>query len=281
MSQTPRENPASPVSSTAWPMISAVMPSYNQAKYLREALDSILSQNYPNLEVIVMDGGSTDGSVDILKSYGEKISWVSEKDKSQSDAINKGLKKARGDIIAWLNSDDVYFEGAFLAIGRYFAQHADVMWLFGRAIIIDQDSREIRRWVTRYKNFFLPRYSYDSLLAQNYISQMAVFFRREAVNEIGYIDESLQFAMDYDYWLRMGAKYKPAYLPQYFGKFRLHNASKTIADSKLSFDSDFSTARKYSGGKWHLILFHKIFHLCIIVLYPLLAWAEEKRNKQR
>jgi len=279
MNQTPENLTSAAAGRDAWPMISVVMPSFNQGQFIREALDSILAQKYPNLEVIVMDGQSTDATVEILKSYGDKINWVSEKDKSQSDAINKGLRKARGEIIAWLNSDDVYFENTFLTIGRYFAEHPDVTWLYGRAVILDRDSEEIRGWVTRYKNFFLERYSYDGLIAQNTISQMAVFFRRKIVDEIGYIDESLQFAMDYDYWLRIGRKYRPSYIPQYFGKFRLHNASKTISDSKLSFDSDFSTARKYAGKKWHLVFLHKIFHLCIIVLYPLLAWAEEKRRK--
>lgn len=253
------------------PLISAVMPSYNQAGFIREALDSILSQDYPNLEVIVVDGQSTDGTIDILKSYGDRIRWVSEKDKNQSDALNKGFKMAKGEIIAWLNSDDAYDMNVFPVIGRYFAEHPDCMWLYGRCIIINEHSREIRKWVTAYKNFFLPRYSYDLLLVQNVLSQMAIFFRRQALEETGPLDVNLRNAMDYDFWLRLGQRYKPHYIDQNFGKFRLHTGSKTIYDVRDLFDSDYACAKKYGKGRPHLVFLHKLFHLGVTSLYPLLA----------
>lgn len=266
---------------TSLPMISAVMPTYNQGAYIRLALESIFSQNYPKLEVIVVDGMSTDNTIEILKSYGDRIRWISEKDKNQSDALNKGFAMARGEIIAWLNSDDLYDEGAFLTVGRYFAEHPDVMWLYGRAIIIDEEGEEIRRWVTNYKNFFLPRYRYSGLLIQNTLSQMAVFFRRRVVEEVGLLDVGLHNAMDYDYWLRLGKRYKPAYLDQNFGKFRLHTGSKTIKQSRDLFDSDYACAKKYGAGRPHLIFLHKIFHFLVMILYPCLSRMESSRKKRR
>ncbi len=262
------------------PSISAVLPTYNQAGYIRQALDSVLMQNYPNLEIIVVDGLSTDGTVDILKSYGDKIRWISEKDKNQTDALNKGFRMATGEIIAWLNTDDLYDEGALLTAGRYFADHPKCMWVYGRCTIIDHTGKEIRKWVTAYKNIFCRRYSYNSLLAQNFISQMGVFFRRKVLQETGELDVSLRNGMDYDFWLRLGKLYRPAFIDQNFGKFRLHLDSKTLKDSKNLFDNDYACAKKYAAGKPFIIFLHKLFHIFILTHYGILrmiaAWKERK-----
>lgn len=255
-------------------MISAVMPSLNQAAYIREAIDSILLQNYPRLELIVIDGGSTDGTLEILEGYGRRIIWISEPDRNQADALNKGFRTASGEIIAWLNSDDVYAPDAFDTVSRFFMEAPEALWVFGRAIIIDAQGREIRRWITRYKNYFLDRYSYDSLLVQNYISQMAVFFRREIIEEIGFLDVNLRNAMDYDYWLRIGKRYPPAYLDKVLGKFRIHSGSKTVKEAWDLFESDFKCAKKHGAAKPFLVFCHKLFHIAVMFVYPVLFKAE-------
>jgi glycosyltransferase involved in cell wall biosynthesis len=269
----------SPAALKEWPMISAVLPSYNQVKYVSLAINSILAQNYPNLEIIVVDGASADGTVEILKSYGSKIRWVSEKDKNQSDALNKGFRMAKGEIIAWLNTDDLYEDGALKTIGRYFAEHPDCIWLYGRCINIDQNGDQIQKWVTDYKDFFCRRYSYTSLLIQNFISQMAVFFRRSVLQEIGEIDVSLRNGMDYDFWLRLGRRHKPAFIDQNLGKFRIHLDSKTIKESKNLFDNDYLCAKKYAAGKWWIIFLHKIFHITILSYYSILGWKHRSGKK--
>jgi len=269
---------------TAGPLrISAIVPSYNQAGFIRETLDSILSQGYPHLEVIVVDGLSTDGTQDVLAGYGDRIQWISEKDAGQSDALNKGLRKATGDIIAWLNSDDTYEPGAFLTVAQYFSDHTDCQWLFGKCRIMDVSGKEIRKWVTAYKNFFLRRYSYDRLLIQNTISQMATFFRKSAAVEAGYINAGHDFAMDYDLWLRLGRKYKPAFIDRYLGRFRLHPSSKSTLSSHRIFSDDYAVAQKYGSGKKHLLFLHTLFHVAISLLYPVLHILDSigKRFHQR
>ena len=134
------------------PPITVVMPSYQQAQFLKEALDSILSQNYPKLELIVVDGGSTDGSVEILKSYGDRIRWVSEKDQGQSDALNKGFRMASHELLGWLNSDDLYEPEALWIAGKFFSEHPVTMWAIGDCTIIDENGREIRSWVSRWND---------------------------------------------------------------------------------------------------------------------------------
>lgn len=251
------------------PRISVITPSFNQAEFIERTIKSVLSQDYPNLEYIVMDGGSTDGTVEILKKYGKKIIWRSEKDKGQGDAINKGLRLAQGEIFSYLNSDDTLEPGALRAVSDFFIKNPKSMWVFGKCRIIDEDDKETRKVITAYKNFWLKRYNYKTLLILDYISQPAVFWRREAYEKIGEFDIKEFWELDYDYWLRLGSKYQPGFIDQYLANFRVHQRAKTAMDLK-HFLEEARVARKYTNNPI-LIGLHYLNFLSIVVGYSLLA----------
>lgn len=230
------------------PKITIITPSYNQGKFIERTIRSVLEQDYPNLEYIVVDGGSTDGTLDILKRYEGSLTWISEKDQGQSDAINKGIKMSSGEILAYLNSDDVYERGAIRRVADFFLAHPSHMWLVGRCRIIDENDREIRRFITRYKNFFLNRYNYNVLLTTNFISQPATFWRRRVIDDIGLFNVAYHRVMDYDYWLRIGRKYSPGIVKDCLAGFRVYQESKTSGDFVESFRQELAVSQKYSNS---------------------------------
>src|SRR5665648_525607 len=166
---------------TKLPQITVITPSYNQGDFIDQTIQSVLSQNYPDLQYLVMDGGSTDQTVDILKQYDQQFFWVSERDRGQSDALNKGLRMATGEVVCFLNSDDLYEPGALFQVGKFFADHPEAAWLTGKCRVVDPMGVEIRRPITAYKNFWLRSKSYRALLVLDYISQPATFWRREVI----------------------------------------------------------------------------------------------------
>lgn len=230
------------------PRITIITPSYNQGMFIEETIDSVLGQDYPDLEYLVMDGGSTDNTIEILKKYEGRLKWVSEKDRGQSDAINKGIRRATGEIIAYLNSDDLYEKGALKKTAEYFINHPESMWLTGRCRIINTDGVEVRKTITAYKNFLLSRYSYNILLVTNFISQPATFIKRKAFGKIGLFDENQHRVMDYDFWLRLGHEHAPGILDDYLAAFRVHPGSKTSSSFKHTFREEFDVARKHSSS---------------------------------
>lgn len=248
------------------PKISVITPSFNQAPFIERTIESVLDQAYPDLEYIIIDGGSTDGTVDILKRYEGRLQWVSERDEGQADAINKGIARSTGDIIAYLNSDDLYVPGALRQVGEHFSRHPEVRWLTGKCRIIDEQDRETRRPITAYKNFLLHRYSYSLLLVTNPISQPATFWRKNVVEEFGMFDKEQHFVMDYDFWLRVGRKSPPAILEQYLAGFRVYAASKTSSSFLRSFRQELEVARKHSASR-PLIALHWLNYLAISAAY--------------
>lgn len=211
--------------------VSIITPSFNQADFLERTIQSVISQqgNF-ELEYIIVDGLSTDVSVDIIKRFAAKdkrISWISEADTGQSNAINKGLHKATGDIVAFLNSDDVYLPGALQQVVEVFNQRPDKQWLYGRCRIINQHDAEVRKWITHYKNMLLRRFHFNWLLIVNFISQPATFWRRSVLTTVGYLDEADYLAMDYEYWCRMAQQYQPIVINHYLADFRVHPDNKT------------------------------------------------------
>lgn len=248
---------------TKHPKISVITPSYNQAQFIRMTIDSVLSQNYPNLEYIVMDGGSTDGTVEILKSYGKKIAWVSKKDKGQSDAINRGLKMATGEIVSYLNSDDLYKKESLLEVGNFFPNNPQYYWIAGKCDVIDEKGNIIDNYVTLYKNFFLQHLSNKNVLSiLNFISQPATFWRKEVISKIGFFDTKLDYAMDYDYWLRMIKIYKLGFIDRYLASYRIHRNSKSGSNFAALLAEGYQVSKNQTGvtlGSLHRI--HDYFTL--------------------
>ena len=228
--------------------LSIITPSLNQCDYLRHTTRTILDQPHPpELEWIVIDGGSTDGTINLLRSINDpRLKWVSEPDRGQSDAVNKGLAQATGDIVGWLNSDDLYTTGALAAVAEAMTNNPQAQWLVGRCGIINDVDQPIRATVTRYKNRSLRRYSYRRLLRENFISQPAVFWRRTFGQQVGPLDLSLYYTMDYDFWLRMGRCCQPLVLPDQLASFRLHPTSKSGLTDRRQFDEQFRVACRYT-----------------------------------
>ena len=261
-----------------WPRITVITPSFNQGHFIKDTIESVLGQKYPDLEYLVMDGGSTDDTVEILKSYGGRLSWGSKKDRGQSDAINKGIRRATGEIIAYLNSDDLYEKGALEKAARYFMDRPESLWLTGRCRIIDTHGAETRQAITAYKNFLLSRYSYNILLVTNFVSQPATFIRRQAFDKYGLFDEAQHRVMDYDLWLRLGEEHDPGVINDYLASFRVHPGSKTSSSFKLTFKEELEVARKHTDSKV-LNGLHYMSYLGICAAYTALdAAARIKRG---
>jgi glycosyltransferase involved in cell wall biosynthesis len=252
--------------------ISIITPSYSQARYIRQTIDSVLRQTGDfELEHIVVDGSSADNTVAILRSYGDAIRWVSEPDEGQADALNKGIGMATGDIIGWLNSDDLYEPGCLAAVAQVFTLEPDTQWLYGRARIIDEFGREQRRWITWYKTLRMQRFSYQKLLTEDWIPQMGVFWRRSAGAAVGPFRKELYYAIDYDFWLRLGANWPGRYLDQLLGAFRWYRSSKTGRGYVESTREALQVAIENANGRYRsAIWWHRLNRAKIIVAYWLL-----------
>lgn len=240
------------------PKITIITPSYNQGQFIRHTIDSVLSQNYPDLEYIVVDGGSIDDTVSVLKSYGDKIIWSSKKDKGQTDAINQGLKLSTGEILAYLNSDDILMPGALKRVGEYYAR-TGADWITGDYIVIDQDGRPTRSgWLIRiYKRLLMAIYSPIILkIADNMIPQPSAFWSRKAYEQIGKFDEKLQYVMDYDYWLRLSKHYRPHNLHVTLSGFRTHDTSKSETSRREMILEGNQILIKHGATRLQLFLHH-------------------------
>lgn len=208
----------------SYPKISIITPSYNQGQFLEETILSVLNQNYPNLEYIIIDGGSTDNSVEIIKRYEKYLAyWVSEKDNGQTFAINKGLKKATGDIIAYINSDDVYLPDAFNRIVKMFNKQPTWGMVYGDYYLIDESSKVIKKKREIDFDYVMGCFIGMGII----IPQPTVFFTRSVFEKVGYFDESYNYTMDADYWLRVAQVAKIKHIPKFIACFRLHKKSKT------------------------------------------------------
>lgn len=206
------------------PLVSIVTPSFNQAGFLEATIESVLSQDYPHLEYIVVDGGSTDGSREIIKKHESRLSWwTSEKDRGQTDAINKGMAHAKGSILGWLNSDDTYLPGAIASAVQCFRADPGAGVIYGDANYIDEAGRVIGRFPSAQTDLRRLRQGYV------HIPQQAAFFRGDLWASLGPLDTSYYFAMDYDLWVRIAGRAPLKHVKQTWANFRLHEAGKTLA----------------------------------------------------
>lgn len=206
------------------PLVSIITPSFQQAKYIKETIRSVISQDYPNLEYIIVDGGSTDGTVEILKSYGnrdKRIRWISEKDNGQAHAINKGLAMAKGEIIGWLNSDDTYEPHAVRKAVSALMRHPEWGVVYGKGNYIDANSKTTHAYQ-------VEPYSARRLFESCYICQPAAFIRRSVFNVVGPIDESYHFCMDFELWMRISKKFEMGFKDRHLANSRLHPECKSV-----------------------------------------------------
>ncbi|NMC46689.1 MAG: glycosyltransferase [Chloroflexi bacterium] len=204
------------------PRVSIVTPSYNQAAYLEATIRSVLSQDYPALEYLLVDGGSDDGSLEIIHKYEQHFAWwVTEQDRGQADAINKGLRKSTGAIIAWLNSDDLYLPGTLQKVVTFFEEHPQVGLVYGDLQAIDGGGTQIN--LLRY-----PSYTLADLMTFHIIGQPAVFFRRNVMEQAGLLDLSYHYLLDHQLWVRMAGRTTIAHIPETLAAARYHEAAKNV-----------------------------------------------------
>lgn len=287
--------------------ISIITPSLNQGTYIEKTIRSVIQQDYPDIEYIVMDGGSTDGTVKILQEYERRILrdtkkkaivpypkykdnqgtknqelrtfyWVSEKDRGQADAINKGLKIATGDIVGYLNSDDYFEKGALQKVVDFFRTHKNAIWVTGDYRIVDEKGQEIQTLVKRYKmvlqnlplSFILP--------ILNPISQPSTFWRRDVMKKVGYFDTTLRYTFDYDYWLRLIKLYPLGKIPQTLSSFRIQKNSKGNKYFNEQFAEELRVLQKYTHNPFILFL-HKCHNLFVILIYRLIKNPQSIRSR--
>ena len=230
-----------------FPLVTIVTPSYNQAAYLEKTILSVLNQDYPNIEYIIMDGGSDDGSSDIIRRYQDRLAyWESVKDKGQTDAINKGFSHANGEVLAWLNSDDILYPRAVSEAVSFLTKHPECGLVYGNSDFIDADGKVIGRFNAKQTDY--------RKLTQGYvhIPQQAAFWRADLWKQVGPLDDSIYFAMDYDLWLRLAKISRVEYLKEAepWAAFRLHADAKTIAEDDTQFiiHSSFFLVLEYFMG---------------------------------
>ena len=251
------------------PLVSIITPSFDQVPYLEETITSVLEQDYSSIEYIIVDGGSTDGSVDIIRKYEKKLAWwLSEKDKGQTDAINKGFARAKGEILAWINSDDTYNRGAVSAAVKYLLENPEVALVYSDCNYINEEGRVIGKFPAAQTDYRRLREGYV------HIPQQTMFFRAKYWKELGPLDPSFHFAMDYDLWTRVAAHAPIKYLAgQTWSNFRLHNFGKTTAHDDLCWP-EMIRVHYRDGGRFFSVIVAKYYLRKI--LGPLWKWRIKK-----
>jgi len=250
------------------PRVTIVTPSFNQAPFLEATLRSVLEQDYANIEYFVMDGGSADGSLELIQRYAPRLAgWVSEKDRGQTDAINKGFARASGQILAWLNSDDTYQPGAVRAAVEYLQSHPETGMVYGDCHFIDAAGGTIGRFPAAQTDYRHLRQGYV------HIPQQASFWRAELWRQVGPLDPSFYFAMDYDLWVRLAKIAKLDYNPSYWANFRLHGSGKTVVSDDRCWP-EMLRVHYRDGGSLFSVLVAK--YVLRKVVAPIIRWRRRR-----
>ncbi len=234
--------------------ISIIIPAYNSAHFIKKAIESVLNQSYQNKELIVIDGGSTDNTADILTSYGSKLSWISEKDSGQADALNKGFKRATGDIVAWLNADDFYEPNIFMDIKNIFEANPEVAIVYGNCRSISSKKTII--------NIPPVNLSPKKLINEgNFIYQPSSFFRNSAIKAVGQIDATLHYWMEYDLCIKLLKLGKSIYINSILSNFSIRDGQKSDMKNIIEMDKELlKISRKYGGNYFSKIYFSSLYH---------------------
>ena len=224
------------------PKVSIITPSYNQGHYIEATIRSVLAQDYPNIEYIVIDGGSKDDSVEIIRRYAERMTyWVSEKDKGHADALNKGFGRATGEILAWLNSDDIYHPGVVSEAVAYLKEHPQVGMVYADANLTDQQGAVIGKFAARQT-------SYQAMLRGSvHIPQATTFWRADVWRQVGPLDLSLFFSFDYDLWVKIAKVSEIKYLPRLWADFRMHDLGKSVKNDDVCYPDMIRVADRELG----------------------------------
>jgi glycosyltransferase involved in cell wall biosynthesis len=254
-----------------------VTPTFNAIGTIRETLESIQSQEYERLDHVVVDGGSTDGTVELLEaeSAAGRLRFVSEPDRGLSDAFNKGVRMATGDVVAWLNADDTYEPGALDAVGAAFAAAPEAEWGVGRCKIMAGDGTESRKPVTAYKNFLLRRFSLSLYLTNNFVSSPSTFVRRDVFEEVGVLDERFKYSADYDLWLRLARRGKPVYIDADIARFRMGDDSLSITGFEDQFVEHAQNAKDNGEGHRIAVGVNQFMSRMIVLTYrSIMRWRK-------
>ena len=252
-------------------LVSIVTPSFNQARFLEATILSVLEQDYPNVEYFIIDGGSTDGSVEIIKKYEHRLAaWVSEKDRGQTDALNKGFSMTHGDILAWLNSDDTYQPGAVREAVDLLTANPALGMVYGDTNFIDENGAVRGKFPARQTDYARLQRGYV------HIPQQASFFRGDLWRRVGPLDPDFYFAMDYDLWVRLAREAPLLYVPRLWANFRLHGDAKTITADDRCWPEMLRVHRR-DGGSWFSVIHAK--YLLRRLVAPLINWRRKKLIK--
>jgi glycosyltransferase involved in cell wall biosynthesis len=251
------------------PSITVITPSYNAARTIEEALASVRAQGYPGLEHVVVDGGSTDGTVEILRRT-PGIRWISEPDRGLAHAMNKGVAMASGDVIGELNADDRYLPGALDAAAEAFDAHPEAEWVTGRCPIIDAEGDEIRRGITAYKNALLRRYSRRLYLTHNFVSAPATFLRTAVLRELGGFDERYRISVDYDLQLKLARRGDPVVLDRDLACFRMADGTLSMSGFRTQFREHAEQARRHGDGHPGAVALNQAISAGIVGIYEVM-----------
>lgn len=255
------------------PLISIVIPVLNSESTLNETLESVITQDYPYIQVIVQDGLSSDRSINIARSFQERYPSIfnvySQKDKGQYDAINKGFKKTKGDVLAFINADDRYAPGALITVGNYFRQY-NPLWAAGKGRVVNKRGEEIAKIVTMYKSILLSINNYSLLIMVNYLMQPSVFLSKKAYQEFGPFIGTKKFLKEYDLWLKLGGVQMPDIIPAVLSEFRITGTTISATQFETLLADDIATAKRYTDNQT-LILLRRLHNLGRVIFLRFLT----------